>query len=54
MCCGWHPCRSRWGQSGYPYRWVLELYPPRCRYANEVGAVRRELEELTARLETSE
>jgi hypothetical protein len=67
-CCYWHHCgpSSHW----YPYQPEAEMYPPRRRRARrdveddardylqylegEVAAVRRELEELTARTQSAE
>ena len=68
-CCYWHHCGPR-GSYRYPYEREAEMYRPRRRRAGrdveddardyleylegEVAAVRRELEELTARGESAE
>ena len=67
-CCHWHHCGP--SSHRYPYEREVEMYLPRRRRARrdveddardylqylegEVAAVRRELEELTARGESAE
>lgn len=69
-CCHWHHCGPEYGPYRYPYGREAEMYPPRRRrfapdvkddlrdyllsLEGEVAAVRRELEESTARGESPE